>query len=390
MSAYLANRRGASIISAGAKMLQTSRTDDRANRNNMLPPEFHPAPAVSLAEVLAFIRRHLLIVSMTCLATLSIATLYLITVAPTFTAKAVLIIHSQGTPGDAASASTIVESQIGVIRSESIARAVIGKLGLAEDPEFAPQDSDMRSVKQWISRLLGWSKPDTEANAAIRYAVESFERRLSAKRVGPTYLVEISFDARDPDRAAQILNAVAEKYTTRQMDKASLQDETWAKDQLNELSTRAAAAQRALEDYNRNRTDTADYAHNIDRLVAAAESSKTAYDNFRHVLRKMAATREQSSPVFEASLITEASPPLRASSPKARTALGISMVGGLLLGIAIGMLRDLSDRGIRTSEQDSYLSAQDDRIERPVTDAGRPAHPSEASNARPVRLTGSE
>jgi uncharacterized protein involved in exopolysaccharide biosynthesis len=327
---------------------------------------------------------------MACLAALSIAALYLIIVAPTFTAKAVLIVHAKGTPGDAASTSTIVESQIGIIKSESIARAVIAKLGLAEDPEFAPQDSDMRGMKQSIIRLLGWSKPDTEANAAIRYAVESFERKLSAKRIGPTYLVEISFVARDPDRAAQILNAVAEKYTTRQMDNANLQDETWAKDQLNELSARASAAQRALEDYNRNKKDAADSAHTIERLVAAADSSKSAYDNFRHVLRKMAATREQSSPVFEASLVTDASPPLRASWPKARTVLGISMVGGLLLGIAIGVLRDLSDRGIHPSEQESHLSVEDDRIERPVPDTVRPGHQSEASaKARPVRLTGS-
>ena len=107
-------------------------------------------------------------------------------------------------PGDAAAVSAVVETQVAIIKLESIASAVIEKLGLAQDPEFATgQSSGM------ISRLLGWARPETKASA-VRYAVESFERKLSAKRIGPTYLVEITFDSKDPDRAAQILNAVVE------------------------------------------------------------------------------------------------------------------------------------------------------------------------------------
>jgi uncharacterized protein involved in exopolysaccharide biosynthesis len=368
-------------------MLQINSTDNWVNRDYMPPPEFRPTPVVSLVEVIAFtiafIRRRLWIILLTCLATLGIAILYLITVVPTFTAKAELIVDSKSS-GDAAAVSTIVESHIGLIKSESIASAVIEKLGLAQDPEFATgQGSGM------ISRLLGWSKPGAKGSTA-RYAVESFEHKLSAKRIGSTYLVELTFESRDPDRAAQILNAVAEKYISYQMSSANLEDDAWVKDRLNELSTQASAAQKALEDYSRNGKDTADSPATIDRLAAAAESSKSAYDNFRHVLRKMEATRQQSSPVFEASLITGASPPVRASWPKARIVLGTSMVVGALLGIAIGMLRDLLDRGIRACGQEPRLSAEDGRIERPLPDAVRPDHQSEASaKAKPVRLTGS-
>jgi uncharacterized protein involved in exopolysaccharide biosynthesis len=365
--------------------MQTNRTDNWVNRDKM-PPEFRPAPAVSLVEVLAFIRRHLLIISLTTSATLGIAILYLVTAVPTFTAKAELVVDSRAI--DPTSVSTIVESQIRIITSESIASAVIGKLGLAQDPEFeADQPSPLHSMTSSISRLLGWSKPETKAKAA-RYIVESFQRKLSAKRLGPTYLIEITFDSRDPDRAAQILNAVAEKYIARQMDNAGLQDDSWVKDRLNELSTQASAAQKALDDYSRNGKDAADSAATIDRLAAAAESSRSAYDNLRHVLRKMEATRQQSSPVFEASLLTGASPPLRASSPKARIVLGAAIVMGGLLGIAIGILRDLSE--ILAIGREPRLSAQDDWIERPIPDVVRPDHQSEMSaKTRPARLTGS-
>jgi uncharacterized protein involved in exopolysaccharide biosynthesis len=365
-------------------MLQNNRPDNWINRDDS-PPEFRPGPVVSLADVLAvltFIRRHVPIISLTCCAALGVATFYLIIAVPTFTAKALLIVNLNGTPMDASSMSTAVESQIGIIQSEGIASAVIEKLGLAQDPEFATGTGS-----GMISWLLGW--PKTKASAA-RYALEPFESKLSAKRMGATYLVELTFASRDPGRAAQILNAVIETYIARQMDKGSWQDETWVKDRLKELSTQALAAQTALEDYRKNPKEPADSTATIDRLAAAAESSKTAYDNFRHVLRQTEATQQQSAPVFQASLVTGASPPLRASWPKARTVLGLAIAGGLLLGIAIAVLRDLLDRGIRASRQESHLSAEDGGIERPLPDAVRPDHQFEASvKAKSVRLTGS-
>jgi uncharacterized protein involved in exopolysaccharide biosynthesis len=368
------------LSATGTKMLQINSTDKWANRDYMPPPEFRPTPVVSRAEVLAvlaFIRRHVLITSLTCFVALVIAILYLVTAVPTFTAKAQILVNSKENALTAEAVSTVVESQIVIIKSQRIASAVIERLGLAQDPEFATdQGSGL------ISRLLGWSKPETEANA-VRYAVEPFERRLSAKRVVPTYLVEITFNSRDPNRAAQILNAVAHQYIFDQIDKASgVQDELWVKDRLNELSTQALAAQKALEDYNKNRKEPADSAATLDKLAAAAESSKNAYDNFRHVVRRMEATQQQSAPVFEASLVAEALPPLRASWPIARTVLGISIVVGAVLGIAIGVLRDLLDRGIR-----ARLTAEHGGIERPVPDAVRPDHQSEAT-AKTVRFTG--
>lgn len=365
--------------------MQNSRTDNWTNRNNG-PPDFRPGPVVSLADVLAvlaFMRRQVPIMLLTCFAALGIAILYLVTVVPTFTAKAELLVNSKATLVDATAVSTVVESQIAIIKSDGIARAVIEELGLGQDPEFATDQ-----VAGTISRLLGLSRAKTEAGD-VRYAMEPFERRLSAKRVGPTYLVEITFDYRDPDRAAQILNAVAEKYITHQLDKASLQDEKWVKDRLSELSTKAVAAQTALENYSKNRTETADSAATIDKLAAAADSSKMTYDNFRHVLRKMEATREQSSPVFEASVVTGALPPLRASWPKPRAVLGIAIAGGLMLGLSVGLLRDLLNGRIRASRPEPYTSAEDVGIERALSEAGRSDHQPEASpKAKPIRLTG--
>ena len=122
--------------------------------------------------------------------------------------------------------------------------------------------------------------------------MEPFERKLSAKRVGPTYLVEITFESRDPDRAAQISTPLQKNILPIKWTRAGLQDEQWVKDRLNELSTQASAAKKALEDFGRiGKMQRIPLLASIE-LAAAAESSKTAYDNFRLVLRKTEATRQ--------------------------------------------------------------------------------------------------
>ncbi|MBR1269811.1 hypothetical protein JQ629_20055 [Bradyrhizobium sp. AUGA SZCCT0222] len=342
-------------------MLQSFRNDSSVTQDTA-PPEFR-SPVESLTDGVAFIRRHLSILLLTALVTIGTAVLYLVAAVPTYTATAKLVVDAKAAPGDIASASTMVEGQIAIINSEGLARAVIRKLRLADDPEFS--GGVLRRMIGSASRLLG--KSETESGA-MRRAMESFDRKLSAKRVGTTYIVEITFDSVDPERAAQILNTIAETHIASQLDakiKSSLRSAKWVKDQINELGSQASAAQNALVNYRKNRTSIADSAEPVDpgtspsqstgkmqgdlaELEAAAESTASAHDNFLRVLRHMEA-QQQSSPTLQVYLLIEATRPLAASSPKVGIVLGMSIVGGLLLGIAIGVMRDLADRGIHTS-----------------------------------------
>lgn len=347
-------------------MLQVHRANNSTNQDTV--PEFR-SPFEPLANGVAFVRRHLSMMFVTCSATIVLAILYLIVAVPTFTATAQLIMDSKAAPGDTSSVSTIVESQIAIIRSEGIARVVVQKLGLTKDPEFSGQGLTRR-LKNAASRLLGWRKPDTEYTM-MRYATDSLARKLSVRRVGSTYIVETAFDSSDPERAAQILSAIVDTYIMGQMDaryRSALQNERWMSERSNELSNQAAAAKQAVADYEKtvNSQDAADAGtpqpHStsaqaeLRELQAAADTATRTYDNFvrvqRYAQRYMEAMQQQAlqaSPAFEARLLTDVSRPLAATTPKAGIVLGVSAIGGLILGIALGMLRDLSDRGSATA-----------------------------------------
>ena len=108
-------------------MLQNNRTDDWISRD-IRPPEFRPGPVVSLTEVLAVLG------FLTAKYTDHFADMFR-SAWPCCTLphhrgadvyrQGATIVNAKAAPADAASVSTIVESQIGIIKSESIASAVI-------------------------------------------------------------------------------------------------------------------------------------------------------------------------------------------------------------------------------------------------------------------------
>lgn len=320
------------------------------------------SPAESIADAVAFVRRHLSIMLLTFFVTIGAAVLYLIVAAPAYTATAKLVIDAKAPPVDVSAAATIVESQIAILKSESLARVVIRKRGLAADPEFGAPAGGLRGMVKSIFRLLGLMEPETEFSA-MRRTLRSFDRKLSARRVGLTYIVEITFDSGNPERAALILNTVAETHIAAQMEarfKSGLREEKWVKDRISELSTQASAAQNAVTEYetaDAGKLSSQSTKAQADRreLEAAAETSTKAYENFIRMLRYMEAQQQSSN--TEARLLVEASPPLEASSPKAPIVLGISTAGGVIFGIALGMLRDLLGRGVRVSGRDTRASA---------------------------------
>src|SRR3954451_14161120 len=86
----------------------------------------------------------------------------------------------------------------------------------------------------------------------MRQAIGIFEKNLEATRMGFSYVLEISFLSNDPDRAAQIANAVADAYIVDQLDvkyQANRRASSWLQDRLTSLRDQASAAEHAVVVY---------------------------------------------------------------------------------------------------------------------------------------------
>ena len=82
-----------------------------------------------------------------------------------------------------------------------------------------------------------------------RHAVQAFQDRLGIRRIGLTYVIQISFRSYSPDRAAQIANAVADAYIDDQLEskyQAARRAGVWLQQRLRELRDQATTAERAV------------------------------------------------------------------------------------------------------------------------------------------------
>jgi exopolysaccharide transport family protein len=84
-------------------------------------------------------------------------------------------------------------------------------------------------------------------------------------------------------------------------------------------------------------------------LETSAKGYRSLYESF--LQRYMGSVQQESFPISEARIISPASPPQGKSKPKSGLILALGILGGIALGTALGLLRDVMDRVFRTSAQ---------------------------------------
>lgn len=158
--------------------------------------------------------------------------------------------------------SPTIDSQIEIIQSARIAGRVVDQLRLADDPEFQLGPGWRTTVRERIKRVIaqgdasagdriggtGWAA----AEEADLIAVQVLRSRISAARVGGSFLIEIAVRSWDPAKAAAIANAVAEAYVDEQVQAKSVQAEQatlWLDKQAAELKQKVVDAERLVEAY---------------------------------------------------------------------------------------------------------------------------------------------
>jgi succinoglycan biosynthesis transport protein ExoP len=464
---------------------QTQLTQPRLGGHAPIQDEPGLTELVSLA--FGFLRRQYLIILSIAFLSSSAGVLYLHFATPIYTAHAKIVtevqkgkfFRGQNVLADTQVDSAQLANQLLILKSESIAKAVIDDLHLLDYPEFARPSTATLSKTE-----------------LMREAFDIFEKKLDVSRIGGSYVIDIAFDSQNAKLAAQIANSVAEHYISEEQDaqlKINQRVGNWLQARLEglreqvsiadsavvqfakehnivstdgklmddqqlvgvnsqlvaarsrtaealarlfriqavvrqystnepttdatvsdalknpiisnlrqkylELENRAAdwtarfganhqavihlrdqqreirnsihaELERLAESYKsdyaiaRQREDEAQRALGtavsqlhltnkeeikLRELKASAKSYHTLYETF---LRQYTQTVEQQSfPIPELRVISHAHTPSSKSHPKSKVILAISILGGIALGLGIGMLRELTDRVFRTSDQ---------------------------------------
>ena len=168
---------------------------------------------------------------------------------PTYRATGVLEIrpeNSESVPVDALfSASHIADdylgTQFGILKSETLAERVVDELHLVQVPEFMPDLT-------WWAWLHGDKTPPPPDRQAT---INGFRSRLTVDPQLGSRLVQVSFDAKDPELAATVVNSILDNYVRLRMEEAQ-QSASWLSAQIKTTKKALDTAQRQLQAYVRS------------------------------------------------------------------------------------------------------------------------------------------
>ncbi len=221
-----------------------------------------------LEKLIAMARRQWRVVAVSVVATLIVAFGYILTAVPLYTANtSVLIDRSKSSIVDQLSAMGGVDadeasilSQVELLRSDTIAGAVVTKLKLAEDPGFmASGGSPVPSITGVIGSLFnftGWFAPDVETAEDIERkknaAISRLLSGLEVSRVGRTFVLEISYTSPSAGEAARIARAVADAYLVDKLESkydATRRASIWLQERIDELKQKAVESDLAVQKF---------------------------------------------------------------------------------------------------------------------------------------------
>lgn len=305
-------------------------------------------PTLSLVDLVPVLKRSFWTITAALLIAVTLGGLYVMTTPRSYLASAQLMIE----PGkqqllwqnsnvvDLTVDNAQVESQVEVLRSERIANDVIAGLGLENDPEFR-------------------GKSDLSKDERQRVALAHFMAASGARRVGQSYVIEVSFRSRDAAKAARITNAIIAAYKRdelRAKTEVAQDASQWMQDRVTELGVELNAAAAAVQKFREANGIVDNGSNNKPRLLdklteleARAEAYRKLYEGF---VQRLSENEQQASyPITNVRVIAAASTELVQAYPKSKLIMALALLLGLLLGGAIAAARAMLDGHLRTPRQ---------------------------------------
>lgn len=211
---------------------------------------------VDFDRMWAVVRRQWKVVAASIAVVIALGVFYRVTAVPLFTASASVLIDSKSNEVanqlSTLSLNGIVDdeptvlSQVEVLKSDTIASAVVDRLKLVDNPYFRGSSGSLVSM---VARLLniqlesGSSEESAPNRERLRMAaIMAVKGGMDVQRVGRTYVLQISYTSSSPGLSAQIANGIADAYLVDKLSskyEATKRASDWLQDRIEDLRQKA-------------------------------------------------------------------------------------------------------------------------------------------------------
>ena len=324
---------------------------------------------LGIGDVIDFVYRYFKLIAATTLVGIAIAVGYMLTAASLYTAQGQLLIDvkvlhlatEQWREAGQVLDSAQIESQIAVLRSEPVAQSVVRHLNLQNDPAFlaaaAPSSGASGST---APASASTTDGDTAEAERLMLATALVQNGLGIRRLGYSYVLEVSYTAPDPAFAARVANAYMQAYIDDQISMragAARHGSEWLEKRIGLLRLQMNEAALKVQEFKARRDysiigrgptgEGAEEAkavprkgitETIEELEATAMTYRRMFESALQAFTE--AEQRQSYAVDTARIIATAKPPTGKSYPKRKQALLVAIVLGMALGFGIALMRE--------------------------------------------------
>lgn len=143
---------------------------------------------------------------------------------------------------------TDLQTEISILQGDSLALAVIQRLGLALQPPFAAEGREVRRLRSEQGLPLEQA-PQTRTRL-----LRIFGEHLTVEVVRGTRLIRVTYESHDPEHAAQIANALIDSYKNQYLQShynATTETSAWLTKQLADLKANVEDSEKKLTDFEK-------------------------------------------------------------------------------------------------------------------------------------------
>lgn len=237
---------------------QIARFNNRRYRSNRAGyrPEYANIPTITFREILS---AHKGVFAGSLIACIALAALYSFSSTPIYQARGSLELQTppamsysrDGDPGSAIggpSFDSYLETQIGILESESLVRRVISRMHLAQRLNSYQPQGLVALRKKYLS------SSGSPGVATDEQAFEIAKGSLTVRQSRLNNLIEVLFNSPDPKVSADFVNTLADEYQQANLEakwQVSQSAGNWFTRHLTDLRHQLEASENALQEYSR-------------------------------------------------------------------------------------------------------------------------------------------
>ncbi|MBX5136745.1 chromosome partitioning protein ParA [Rhizobium sp. L9] len=224
------------------------------------------ADFIDFDKLIAIVRRQWRIVAVCAFAFGILGVVYVLTAVPVYTAETKVLIDRSDNQminqlaafGQLDDDEGTVLSQVELLKSDTIAYAVVDKLKLVDDPVFNAQKNSLFSVGTLKSLLnfRSWFADDAaiapDLEMKRRWAAETVAGNIDVERVGKSYVLDVTYTSQSPDLARVIAAAIADVYLVDKLNSkydATRRAGEWLQERIEELRQQALDTDLAVQKF---------------------------------------------------------------------------------------------------------------------------------------------